>query len=60
MPEYVEYTCTHFTAFREDDSMFSYSTSEEKVLYQCYSTENFILKIENEDRRKERMFSFYV
>lgn len=42
--------------------MFSYNTSEEKVLYQCYSRENFILKIENEGRKKikqkERMFSF--
>ena len=25
--------------------MFSYSTSEEKVLYQCYGRENFILKL---------------
>lgn len=33
--------------------MFSYRTSEEKVLYQCYSRKKIVLKV-REKKRKER------
>lgn len=34
--------------------MFSHSTFEEKVLYQCYSNENFILQLKKDGEKKDK------